>query len=109
MRFVIELRYTDDGVHGHVASDAAPEPQPFVGWLELLRLLVEQQVQVAEARPRHVPVEAFGLEVERKVVSQRPVERADQRLLRSVRCGGSAMPVWKCPSRMSHACARGST
>lgn len=39
MRFVIELRYTDDGVHGHVASDAAPEPQPFVGWLELLRLL----------------------------------------------------------------------
>ena len=42
MRIIVELHHTDDeGVHGAVITDAdgRGEPQPFTGWLELLRLL----------------------------------------------------------------------
>ena len=43
--------------------------------LDLRRLLVEQQVVVAEMRPADVPMEILGLHIERKRVSQQPVER----------------------------------
>ena len=40
MRIIVELHHTnDEGVQGVVIADADGEPQPFAGWLELLRLL----------------------------------------------------------------------
>jgi hypothetical protein len=40
VRIIVELHHTsDEGVHGAVIADAGGEPQPFTGWLELLRLL----------------------------------------------------------------------
>jgi hypothetical protein len=42
VRIIVELHYTDDeGVHGSVIADAdrGGQPQPFAGWLELLRVL----------------------------------------------------------------------
>jgi hypothetical protein len=42
VRVIVELHHTDDeGVHGSVIPDAhgTSEPQPFTGWLELLRVL----------------------------------------------------------------------
>jgi hypothetical protein len=43
MRYVVELHYTADGVHGEVTRDGSDTPEPFCGWLELLRLLEEPQ------------------------------------------------------------------
>lgn len=42
MRVILELHQADDaGVHGVVIPDPenSGDPQPFTGWLELLRLL----------------------------------------------------------------------
>ncbi len=39
MRFVIDLRHTDQGVEGQVTREGATAAEPFSGWLELLRLL----------------------------------------------------------------------
>jgi hypothetical protein len=39
MRFVLDLRHTDQGVEGEVIREGAAAPEPFSGWLELLRLL----------------------------------------------------------------------
>jgi hypothetical protein len=39
MRFVVEVRYTDDGVEGEVVAERQSLPQRFSSWLELLRLL----------------------------------------------------------------------
>jgi hypothetical protein len=39
MRFVLELRYTEDGVEGEVVADGQSVPQRFSSWLDLLRLL----------------------------------------------------------------------
>jgi hypothetical protein len=39
MRFIVELRYGADGVEGEVTEEGTAQAQPFVGWLELLRLL----------------------------------------------------------------------
>jgi hypothetical protein len=39
MRFVLDLRHTDEGVEGEVIREGAAAPEPFSGWLELLRLL----------------------------------------------------------------------
>ena len=39
MRFIVELRHSDDGIEGEVTPEGATEPQHFSGWLELLRLL----------------------------------------------------------------------
>jgi hypothetical protein len=40
VRVIVELHYTnDEGVHGAVIADADGQPQPFAGWLELLRVL----------------------------------------------------------------------
>jgi hypothetical protein len=42
VRVIVELHYTnDEGVHGSVIADAdgLGQPQPFAGWLELLRIL----------------------------------------------------------------------
>jgi hypothetical protein len=39
-RCFVELRRTDDdGVEGVLVSEETGQPQPFSGWLELLRLL----------------------------------------------------------------------
>ena len=42
---------------------------------DLLGLLVEQQMVVAEMRPADVPVEVLGLEIEREGVGEEPVQR----------------------------------
>jgi hypothetical protein len=39
LRFIVDLRHTDDGVEGEVTPEGATEPQRFSGWLELLQLL----------------------------------------------------------------------
>ncbi|MFG1705725.1 hypothetical protein ACFLIM_21260 [Nonomuraea sp. M3C6] len=39
MRFVVELEYGMDGVHGQVTREGSERPEPFHGWLELLRVL----------------------------------------------------------------------
>ncbi|MGP4100331.1 hypothetical protein [Nonomuraea sp. KM90] len=39
MRFIVELEYGADGVHGLVTREDADRAVPFHGWLELLRLL----------------------------------------------------------------------
>jgi hypothetical protein len=39
VRIIVELHHTsDEGVHGSVILHSG-EPQPFTGWLELLRVL----------------------------------------------------------------------
>jgi hypothetical protein len=39
MRFVVDLRHTDQGVEGEVLREGSAVAEPFSGWLELLRLL----------------------------------------------------------------------
>jgi hypothetical protein len=39
MRFVVDLRPTDQGVEGEVLREGSAVAEPFSGWLELLRLL----------------------------------------------------------------------
>jgi hypothetical protein len=39
MRFVLDLRQTEQGVEGEVLREGAVAAEPFCGWLELLRLL----------------------------------------------------------------------
>ena len=57
------------------AADLAHALGQFVGGGEdLVGLLVEQQVVVAEMRPADVPVEVLGLEVEREGIGEQAVE-----------------------------------
>ena len=39
MRFILELEYGADGVYGQVTREGCDRPEPFHGWLELLRVL----------------------------------------------------------------------
>jgi len=39
MRFVLDLRHTEQGVEGEVTREGAAAAEPFSGWLDLLRLL----------------------------------------------------------------------
>ncbi|MFI6324333.1 hypothetical protein ACIBG8_42890 [Nonomuraea sp. NPDC050556] len=39
MRYVVDIYYTTDGMHGEVTTEGDPTPVPFHGWLDLLRLL----------------------------------------------------------------------
>jgi hypothetical protein len=39
MRFVLDLRHTNQGVEGEILREGAAAAEPFSGWLELLRLL----------------------------------------------------------------------
>ncbi len=39
MRFVLDLRHTEQGVEGEIIREGAAAAEPFSGWLELLRLL----------------------------------------------------------------------
>jgi hypothetical protein len=39
MRFVVDLRHTDQSVEGEVLREGSAVAEPFSGWLELLRLL----------------------------------------------------------------------
>jgi hypothetical protein len=56
------------------AADLAHALGEFVGGGEnLLGLLVEQQMIVAEVRARHVPMEVLGLHVEGECIGQQPV------------------------------------
>src|SRR5471032_2053653 len=43
---------------------------------DLARLLVEQQVIVAEMRPAHMPVEVLGLEIDREHIRQEWAQRS---------------------------------
>ena len=54
----------------HALGDVVGDGEDLVG------LLVEEQVVVAEMRPAHVPMEILGLEVEREGVGEQRVERA---------------------------------
>ena len=59
------------------AADLAHPLGDIVGRVEdLLALLVEQQVVVAEVRPRHMPVEVLGLHVQCEHVGEQGGERA---------------------------------
>ena len=59
------------------AADLARPLGQRLGHVEdLRRLLVEQQVIVAEVRAGHVPVEVLGLEIKREDVGQQPGQRA---------------------------------
>jgi hypothetical protein len=55
-----DLAYTLGEVVGHVEN--------------LFTLLVEQQVQVAETRTRHMPMEILGLQVKRERIGEQGVE-----------------------------------
>ena len=60
---------------------------------DLVGLLVEQQVEVAEVRPRHVPVEVLGLEIEREGVGEERGEAGGDvahRLVAEVGAGAQA-------------------
>ena len=45
MHFVVELNYTADGVSGEITREGSGLPEPFCGWLELLRLLEPPQLE----------------------------------------------------------------
>jgi hypothetical protein len=50
LRFIVELRDTNEGVEGEVTPEGATEPQRFSGWLELLRLLEPPVARGVERR-----------------------------------------------------------
>jgi len=39
VRFIVEIRHAGDAVEGEITPEGATEPQPFTGWIELLRIL----------------------------------------------------------------------
>ncbi|NJP94724.1 unnamed protein product [[Actinomadura] parvosata subsp. kistnae] len=39
MRFIVDLEYGTDGVHGLVTREGCDRSEPFHGWLELLSVL----------------------------------------------------------------------
>jgi hypothetical protein len=50
VRFIVELRQTDDGVEGEITPEGTTEPLRFFGWLELLRILEPPRTdEVAQA------------------------------------------------------------
>jgi hypothetical protein len=58
MRFVLDLRHTNQGVEGEVLREGALVAEPFSGWLELLRLLEVRDPAMpgaAEPNPPSVP------------------------------------------------------
>ena len=74
----LQARDLADGVQ-RGAADLADALGHRVGHGEdLIALLVEQQVVVAEMRAAHVPVEVLGLEVDGEGVGEQRVERAGQ-------------------------------
>jgi hypothetical protein len=63
MRFVLDLRHTDQGVEGEVIREGAAAAEPFSGWLELLRLLEVPEPSTpgaAEPDPPAVPQPSTG-------------------------------------------------
>jgi hypothetical protein len=50
LRFIVEIRLTDEGVEGEVLPEDATKPQRFSGWLELLRLLEPSPARGGEER-----------------------------------------------------------
>ncbi|SEG97350.1 hypothetical protein SAMN05444920_110327 [Nonomuraea solani] len=45
MRFVLDLEYGADGVRGQVTRQGCDRPEPFHGWLDLLRVLEEPYIR----------------------------------------------------------------
>ncbi|MFB4263566.1 hypothetical protein [Nonomuraea sp. GTA35] len=45
MRFIVDLEYGADGVHGLVTREDGDRPEPFHGWLDLLRVLEAPTLQ----------------------------------------------------------------
>ena len=61
------------------AADLANPLRNIVGSGEnLLALLVQHQMVVAEMRPRDVPMKIFGFQIKRKHVRKQHVERAGE-------------------------------
>lgn len=52
MRFVVEMEYGEDGVHGLVTREDSDRAEPFHGWLDLLRVLEGPH---SRGNPRDVP------------------------------------------------------
>ncbi|WP_170223799.1 hypothetical protein [Nonomuraea turkmeniaca] len=52
MRFVVDLEYGADGVQGQVTCEGSDRPEPFHGWLDLLRVLEGPQTR---GNPRDAP------------------------------------------------------
>ena len=76
---VLQLGNVADGAE-RGAADVADALGDVVGRSQnLLGLLVEQQVIVAEVRTAHVPMEILGLEVERKRIGQDLIELGRER------------------------------
>ena len=65
-----------DRMDGRAAELAHPLGDVVGDGEDLVGLLVEQQMVVAEMRPADMPVEILGLEIEREGVGQQGVERA---------------------------------
>src|SRR5436190_752980 len=66
----------------------------------LLGLVGEQQVVVAEMRPRHVPMEVLGLHLEREYVCEQRVQRAGDVLSCSLAQAGRGLK--RCLAAGSH-------
>ena len=49
MRFVLDIRHTDQGVEGEVLREGTAAAEPFCGWLELLRLLEVRDPSIPSA------------------------------------------------------------
>ena len=76
VRDTLQVRDLADGAD-RGAADLAHALGNGVGHGEdLIAVLVEQQMVIAEMRPAHVPVEILRLEVQREHVGQQRVERA---------------------------------
>src|SRR6266404_4364688 len=66
---------------------------------DLLSLLIQQEMVIAKVIPTHVPVEVFGLEIERKYVRQQSAKRIGNLFNRlaaeASRCG-KGLVCWIC-------------
>jgi hypothetical protein len=86
----LEAADLPDGAHRHAAQLADPFRDRVGHGKELLTLLVEHQVVVAEMGSAHVPVKILRLEIKRKDIGQDRVHRAGNVLDRlGTKVGGS--------------------
>jgi hypothetical protein len=72
---LLQLGDVADRTNGGAADLAHPLGQDVDAALQLVALLVEQQVVVAEVRAADVPMEVLGLHIERERVGHECVER----------------------------------
>ncbi len=71
----LELADLADAPNRRAADLAQPFGQPIDRFEDALRLLVEEQMVVAEMGPAHVPVKVFRLHVQREGIRDQRVDR----------------------------------